>query len=72
MKCTQEKHVKEVKECPMCGQKFCWNCKLDMYPREKVHHQQDLLNCPRCKHNYYQALTQVFLNTNPSNPEEIV
>ena len=51
--CTEFNHEYAEKECPKCGQEFCYACCANTNVDEGHKYASDFMTCPSCGHDYY-------------------
>lgn len=47
-------HEYAEKECPSCGDVFCWTCCGSTNVHEGGKYIPDFMLCPSCGHDYYE------------------
>ena len=51
--CTQDNHEYFERECPHCGQVFCFSCCASTNVHEGGKYEPDFMLCPKCGYDYY-------------------
>ncbi|MEW6613964.1 MAG: hypothetical protein AB1401_00610 [Thermodesulfobacteriota bacterium] len=55
MFCKKSDHQYAEKECPQCGQEFCYACCNGTNVDQEGNYDPDYMNCPYCGADYYGA-----------------